>query len=65
MTPSPTKPFPFLYTKVDFHVETIKKRCRATKKPYSRSIVGATLEVHPKGTEKAQVHDAAREAALQ
>ncbi|KAK1281793.1 60S ribosomal protein L24 [Acorus calamus] len=49
----------------DFHVETIKKRCRATKKPYSRSIVGATLEVHPKGTEKAQVHDAAREAALQ
>lgn len=43
----------------------MKKRRRATKKPYSRSIVGATLEVIQKRrTEKPEVRDAAREAAL-
>ena len=43
----------------------MKKRRRTTKKPYSRSIVGATLEViQKKRTEKAEVRDAAREAAL-
>ncbi|KAE8690053.1 60S ribosomal protein L24 [Hibiscus syriacus] len=36
-----------------------------TKKPYSRSIVGATLEViQKKRSEKPEVRDAAREAAL-
>ena len=45
--------------------EAVKKRRRATKKPYSRSIVGATLEVIQKRrTEKPEVRDAAREAAL-
>ena len=35
------------------------------KKPYSRSIVGATLEViQKKRTEKPEVRDAAREAQL-
>ncbi|MCI28296.1 60S ribosomal protein L24, partial [Trifolium medium] len=29
----------------DIAQEAVKKRRRATKKPYSRSIVGATLEV--------------------
>ncbi|KAJ6375015.1 hypothetical protein OIU77_000061 [Salix suchowensis] len=51
--------------KKDIAAETIKKRRRATKKPYSRSIVGATLEViQKKRTEKPEVRDAAREAAL-
>ncbi|KAG1365582.1 60S ribosomal protein L24 [Cocos nucifera] len=51
--------------KKDIHAETIKKRRRTTKKPYSRSIVGATLEViQKKRTEKPEVRDAAREAAL-
>ncbi|XP_026656010.1 60S ribosomal protein L24-like isoform X2 [Phoenix dactylifera] len=51
--------------KKDVHAETVKKRRRTTKKPYSRSIVGATLEVIQKRrTEKAEVRDAAREAAL-
>jgi len=49
----------------DIHAEAVKKRRRTTKKPYSRSIVGATLEViQKKRTEKAEVRDAAREAAL-
>lgn len=49
----------------DIHAEAIKKKRRATKKPYSRSIVGATLEViQKKRTEKPEVRDAAREAAL-
>jgi hypothetical protein len=43
----------------------VKKRRRATKKPYSRSIVGATLEIiQKKRAEKPEVRDAAREAAL-
>ncbi|KAL2525053.1 60S ribosomal protein L24-1 [Abeliophyllum distichum] len=51
--------------KKDIAAETVKKRRRATKKPYSRSIVGATLEVIQKRrTEKPEVRDAAREAAL-
>lgn len=49
----------------DIAAEAVKKRRRATKKPYSRSIVGATLEViQKKRTEKPEVRDAAREAAL-
>ncbi|KAG0466321.1 hypothetical protein HPP92_017901 [Vanilla planifolia] len=49
----------------DIHDETVKKRRRATRKPYSRSIVGATLEViQKKRSEKPEVRDAAREAAL-
>ncbi|KAK4784117.1 hypothetical protein SAY86_018485 [Trapa natans] len=49
----------------DIAQEAVKKRRRATKKPYSRSIVGATLEVIQKRrTEKPEVRDAAREAAL-
>jgi large subunit ribosomal protein L24e len=49
----------------DIAAETIKKRRRTTKKPYSRSIVGAPLEViQKKRTEKPEVRDAAREAAL-
>lgn len=49
----------------DIHAEAAKKRRRTAKKPYSRSIVGATLEViQKKRTEKAEVRDAAREAAL-
>ncbi|CAD5167937.1 unnamed protein product [Musa acuminata subsp. malaccensis] len=51
--------------KKDIHAEAVKKRCRTTKKPYSRSIVGATLEViQKKRSEKPEVCDAAREAAL-
>ncbi|CAL5343961.1 unnamed protein product [Camellia sinensis] len=51
--------------KKDAAQEAVKKRRRATKKPYSRSIVGATLEVIQKRrTEKPEVRDAAREAAL-
>ncbi|CAK7343336.1 unnamed protein product [Dovyalis caffra] len=51
--------------KKDIAQETVKKRRRTTKKPYSRSIVGATLEViQKKRTEKPEVRDAAREAAL-
>ncbi|KAI3984102.1 hypothetical protein MKX01_035229, partial [Papaver californicum] len=42
-----------------------KKRRRATKKPYSRSVAGATLEVIQKRRdEKPEVRDASREAAL-
>jgi large subunit ribosomal protein L24e len=49
----------------DIHAEAVKKRRRTAKKPYSRSIVGATLEViQKKRTEKPEVRDAAREAAL-
>ncbi|CAN4117186.1 unnamed protein product [Withania somnifera] len=51
--------------KKDIAQEAVKKRRRATKKPYSRSIVGATLEViQKKRTERPEVRDAAREAAL-
>ncbi|GKV34244.1 hypothetical protein SLEP1_g42634 [Rubroshorea leprosula] len=51
--------------KKDIAAEAVKKRRRTTKKPYSRSIVGATLEVIQKRrTEKPEVRDAAREAAL-
>lgn len=49
----------------DIAQEAAKKRRRTAKKPYSRSIVGATLEVIQKRrTEKPEVRDAAREAAL-
>jgi len=49
----------------DIAAEAVKKKRRATKKPYSRSIVGATLEViQKKRAEKPEVRDAAREAAL-
>ncbi|TVU19931.1 hypothetical protein EJB05_36113 [Eragrostis curvula] len=51
--------------KKDIHAEAVKKRRRTTKKPYSRSIVGASLEViQKKRAEKPEVRDAAREAAL-
>ncbi|XP_019186609.1 PREDICTED: 60S ribosomal protein L24-like [Ipomoea nil] len=51
--------------KKDLAQESVKKRRRTTKKPYSRSIVGATLEViQKKRAEKPEVRDAAREAAL-
>ncbi|PPS03454.1 hypothetical protein GOBAR_AA17206 [Gossypium barbadense] len=51
--------------KKDIAAEAVKKRRRTTKKPYSRSIVGATLEVIQKRrSEKPEVRDAAREAAL-
>uniref|UniRef100_A0A2P2JQG5 Large ribosomal subunit protein eL24 n=1 Tax=Rhizophora mucronata TaxID=61149 RepID=A0A2P2JQG5_RHIMU len=51
--------------KKDIAQEAVKKRRRATKKPYSRSIVGASLEVIQKRrAEKPEVRDAAREAAL-
>ncbi|EMS54414.1 60S ribosomal protein L24 [Triticum urartu] len=49
----------------DIHAEAAKKRRRTTKRPYSRSIVGASLEViQKKRAEKPEVRDAAREAAL-
>ena len=49
----------------DIHAEASKKRRRTTKRPYSRSIVGASLEViQKKRAEKPEVRDAAREAAL-
>ena len=51
--------------KKDSAQESVKKKRRSTKKPYSRSIVGATLEIIQKRrTEKPEVRDAAREAAL-
>uniref|UniRef100_A0A7N0SX66 Large ribosomal subunit protein eL24-related N-terminal domain-containing protein n=1 Tax=Kalanchoe fedtschenkoi TaxID=63787 RepID=A0A7N0SX66_KALFE len=51
--------------KKDIAQEAVRKRRRATKKPYSRSIVGATIEViQKKRSEKPEVRDAAREAAL-
>ena len=49
----------------DIHAEAVKKKRRATSKPYSRSIVGASLEViQKKRAEKTEVRAAAREAAL-
>lgn len=49
----------------DIAAEAEKKRRRTTKKPYSRSIVGATLEViQRRRIEKPEVRDAAREVAL-
>lgn len=55
----------YTFTIQDIHDEAAKKRRRVTKKPYSRSIVGATLEVIQKRrSEKSEVRDAAREAAL-
>lgn len=57
--------FLFSHDSQDIAAETVKKRRRATKKPYSRSIVGATLEIiQKKRAEKPEVRDAAREAAL-
>eukprot|EP01018_Ginkgo_biloba_P025364 Gb_07396 [translate_table: standard] len=51
--------------KKDIHAEAVKKRRRTTSKPYSRSIVGASLEViQKKRSEKTEVRAAAREAAL-
>ncbi|XP_022878963.1 60S ribosomal protein L24-2-like [Olea europaea var. sylvestris] len=51
--------------KKDIAAETVKKKRRTTQKPYSRSIVGATLEViQKKRAEKPEVRDAARHAAL-
>ncbi|KAH9297837.1 hypothetical protein KI387_029519, partial [Taxus chinensis] len=51
--------------KKDIHAEQVKKTRRKTSKPYSRSIVGASLEViQKKRTEKTEVRAAAREAAL-
>eukprot|EP00252_Welwitschia_mirabilis_P025521 TRINITY_DN7_c0_g1_i2.p1 TRINITY_DN7_c0_g1~~TRINITY_DN7_c0_g1_i2.p1 ORF type:complete len:165 (-),score=31.14 TRINITY_DN7_c0_g1_i2:197-691(-) len=51
--------------KKDVHAEQVKKRRRTTSKPYSRSIVGASLEViQKKRSEKSEVRAAAREAAL-
>jgi large subunit ribosomal protein L24e len=50
---------------LDIAAEAVKKKRRATKKPYSRSIVGATLEViQKKRAEKPEVRDVSREAAL-
>ncbi|KAI8005945.1 60S ribosomal protein L24 [Camellia lanceoleosa] len=52
--------------KKDAAQEAVKKRRRATKKPYSRSIVGATLEVIQKRrTEKHEVRDLCQEATSQ
>ncbi|KAF9591926.1 hypothetical protein IFM89_010284 [Coptis chinensis] len=49
----------------DIAAEAVKTRRRATKKPYSRPIVGATLEViQKKRTEKTEAPDATCEAAL-
>ena len=49
----------------DIHAEAVKKKRRTTSKPYSRSIVGASLEViQKKRAEKTEVRAAAREAAL-
>ncbi|MCO5601695.1 hypothetical protein L7F22_055818 [Adiantum nelumboides] len=51
--------------KKDIHAETVKRRRKTTSKPYSRSIVGASLEViQKKRAEKTEVRAAAREAAL-
>lgn len=54
-----------LFAFQDISAESVKKKRRTTKKPHSRAIVGATLEVIQKRrTEKPEVRDAAREAAL-
>ncbi|KAL8510933.1 hypothetical protein ACS0TY_017663 [Phlomoides rotata] len=45
--------------KKDAAAEFVKRTRRATKKPYSKSIVSATLEVIQKRSEKAEVRDAA------
>ncbi|KAG6519187.1 hypothetical protein ZIOFF_019245 [Zingiber officinale] len=51
--------------KKDIDAAAVKKKRRTTKKPYSRSIVGATLDViQKKRSEKPEVRNAAREAAL-
>ncbi|CAN0841434.1 60S ribosomal protein L24 [Linum grandiflorum] len=51
--------------KKDIAAEAVKKKRRTNKKPYSRSIVGASLEViQKKRAEKPEVRDAAREAAI-
>jgi large subunit ribosomal protein L24e len=49
----------------DIHAEAVKKKRRTVSKPYSRSIVGASLEViMRKRGEKTEMRAAAREAAL-
>ncbi|XP_059317357.1 large ribosomal subunit protein eL24-like [Lycium ferocissimum] len=57
------KPSKLTYTsmqKKDIALEAVKKRQCATKKPYSMSIVGATLEViQKKRTERPEFRDAA------
>ncbi|XP_004292016.1 PREDICTED: 60S ribosomal protein L24-like [Fragaria vesca subsp. vesca] len=51
--------------KKDSAQESVKKKRRSAKKPYSRSIVSTTLEVIQKRRiEKPEVLDAAREASL-
>lgn len=51
--------------KKDLQAEGVKKKRRASAKPYSRSIVGASMEViQKKRAEKSEVRVAAREAAL-
>ncbi|GAV88086.1 hypothetical protein CFOL_v3_31510, partial [Cephalotus follicularis] len=51
--------------KKDIAAETVKKRHRTMKTAYSRSIVGATLEItQTKRTEKPEVRDGGREAAF-
>ncbi|KAJ6861497.1 60S ribosomal protein L24-like [Populus alba x Populus x berolinensis] len=49
--------------KKDIAAETFKKRRRATKKPFSRSIGGVIL-IQKRRTEKPEVRDAARQAGL-
>ncbi|KAK4709294.1 hypothetical protein R3W88_030219 [Solanum pinnatisectum] len=51
--------------KKDIAQEAAQNRGCTTKKPYSRSIMGATLEIiQKKRTERPEVRDAVREAAL-
>ncbi|EFJ23660.1 hypothetical protein SELMODRAFT_438784 [Selaginella moellendorffii] len=51
--------------KKDAQAEAVKRKRRANTKPYSRSIVGASLEViQKKRAEKTEVREAARQAAL-
>ncbi|MFS7936223.1 putative ribosomal protein L24e/L24 superfamily [Helianthus anomalus] len=51
--------------KKDLTQEAVKKRCRVTKKPYSRLLWELLWKLfRRKRSEKPEVHDAAREAAL-
>nr|GEW26358.1 60S ribosomal protein L24 [Tanacetum cinerariifolium] len=58
-------PSPSLRPPLDIAQDTVKKRHRATKNPHSRAIFGAALEaIHKKKSEKLEVHDATKKAAL-
>jgi large subunit ribosomal protein L24e len=57
--------FLFVFSYQDIHDQASRKKKRASAKPFSRSIVGASLEViQKKRAEKPEARAANRDAAL-